>query len=167
MLADTCAGCHGTHGSSVGPASPSIAGISAEYFIESMEAYKNDERPATVMNRIAKGYTEDQLEAMAEYFEEQKYRPAKQAFDAKLAARGKDLHPKYCQEKCHQKGGAGTEDSGVLAGQWAGFLRNALADMREGRSEYPKKMKAGVEKLIEEQGEEALEALMHYYASQQ
>ena len=28
MLANTCAGCHGTDGSSVGPASPTIAGIS-------------------------------------------------------------------------------------------------------------------------------------------
>ncbi|MCG8122535.1 MAG: cytochrome c4, partial [Candidatus Thiodiazotropha taylori] len=29
MLANTCAGCHGTNGASIGPASPSIGGISA------------------------------------------------------------------------------------------------------------------------------------------
>jgi sulfide dehydrogenase cytochrome subunit len=33
MLANTCAGCHGTNGSSVGPSSPTIAGISRDYFI--------------------------------------------------------------------------------------------------------------------------------------
>ena len=49
MLADTCAGCHGVDGSSVGPASPSIAGMSAEYFTETMEAFKSGERPSTIM----------------------------------------------------------------------------------------------------------------------
>ena len=72
MLANTCAGCHGTFGSSVGPASPTIAGISRDYFIETMLAYKEAQRPSTIMSRIAKGYTEQEIELMAEYFSKQK-----------------------------------------------------------------------------------------------
>ena len=33
MLANTCAGCHGPKGNSHGPATPTISGISSEYFI--------------------------------------------------------------------------------------------------------------------------------------
>jgi len=39
MLSDTCAGCHGTDGNSGGPATPTIAGISEEYFVEIMQGY--------------------------------------------------------------------------------------------------------------------------------
>ena len=39
-MANTCAGCHGTNGQSVGPASPNLAGMSAAYFIDSMNAFK-------------------------------------------------------------------------------------------------------------------------------
>ena len=56
MLGNTCAGCHGTNGSSNGPATPSLAGISTEYFIDAMAAYKDGSRPSTIMTRIAKGY---------------------------------------------------------------------------------------------------------------
>jgi len=61
MLADTCAGCHGTDGASTGPATPSLAGMSEEYMVESMEAFKSGERPSTVMGRIAKGYSEKEF----------------------------------------------------------------------------------------------------------
>ena len=37
MLAETCAGCHGTDGASVGPASPTMAATYPEYFVEVMQ----------------------------------------------------------------------------------------------------------------------------------
>jgi len=43
--ANTCAGCHGTGGASVGPASPTIAGKSAVYINDVMAAYKSGDRP--------------------------------------------------------------------------------------------------------------------------
>ena len=104
ILAAPCAACHGAEGASVGPVMPTLAGMNYQYFLSTMLSYQRDKRKGTVMNRVAKGYTEDELEAMAEYFEELKFQPAKQDFDKALAARGKELHPKYCQEKCHQKG---------------------------------------------------------------
>ncbi|MCB1727209.1 MAG: c-type cytochrome, partial [Gammaproteobacteria bacterium] len=51
MMANTCAGCHGTNGQSAGPASPNLAGVSESYFNDSMKAFKEGTRPATIMDR--------------------------------------------------------------------------------------------------------------------
>ena len=88
MLAETCAGCHGTDGASVGPASPTIGGMNAEYFVEIMEGFRDDSIYSTVMGRIAKGYSDEEIAAMAGFFAGRPYVPAKQEFDAKLADKG-------------------------------------------------------------------------------
>ncbi len=62
----TCNGCHGTDGNSQG-AAPSIKGP-AKNIEKAMLDFKNDKRPATIMNRIAKGYTDEEITAMAKYF---------------------------------------------------------------------------------------------------
>lgn len=51
MLADTCVGCHGPDGSSLGPAIPSIAGMSPNYFVGAMLAYKYDNDPDKIESR--------------------------------------------------------------------------------------------------------------------
>jgi sulfide dehydrogenase cytochrome subunit len=167
MLVDTCAGCHGTDGVSVGPATPTIAGISTEYFVEYMQAFKSGEAPSTIMGRIVKGYEDEDIEKMAEYFAKQKFVPAKQDYDKTLVKKGRKLHDKYC-EKCHAEGGTSAEDdSGILAGQWTTYLRWTMDDFKADRREAPKKMKKKVSKLLEKEGDEGLKALDAYYASQQ
>ena len=168
MLANTCAGCHGTGGVSNGPATPTLAGASAEYFEEVMEEYKSGERRSTIMGRIAKGYTKEEIKLLAEYFSKQKFVPAKgQKYDAKLAKKGAKLHDKYC-EKCHAEGGKSAEDdSGILAGQWKPYLKYTLSDFLAGKSEMPKKMKKKLMKLHKKKGDAGIEALLHFYASQQ
>ena len=47
LLAFQCAGCHGFNGHSVGPATPSIAGFSQEYFVQAMMDYKEGNRYRT------------------------------------------------------------------------------------------------------------------------
>lgn len=71
VLANTCAGCHGTDGKSVG-AIPPLHGIKADYFIGAMKDFRSDKREATVMNRIAKGFTDKEIESMAKFFSELK-----------------------------------------------------------------------------------------------
>jgi sulfide dehydrogenase cytochrome subunit len=66
MLANTCAGCHGTDGRSPGPIPP-IHGMSAGHIASAMRLYKNGQRPATVMDRIARGYSDREIERMSEY----------------------------------------------------------------------------------------------------
>ncbi|WP_456414223.1 c-type cytochrome [Thiolapillus sp.] len=168
MLAYTCAGCHGTNGNSHGPATPSLAGASKDYIVEIMEYYASGERASTIMGRIAKGYTKEEIEAMADFFSKQKFVPAKgQKFDPKLAKKGAKLHDKYC-EKCHEDGGASSEDdTGILAGQWTPYLKYTLADMMAGKSHMSKKMKKKLKKLHKKAGDAGIEQLLHYYASKQ
>ena len=166
MLANTCAGCHGTNGSSVGPASPTIAGISHDYFIETMEAYKKGERPSTIMTRIAKGYTDEEINLMAGFFSKQKFVRQSQRFDSKKAQTGKKLHKKYC-EKCHEKGGRSSEDdAGILAGQWEPYLRFTMQDFTSGNRKMEKKMQKKMQALDKSHGDKGVDALIHFYASQ-
>jgi len=166
MLAYTCAGCHGTDGSSVGPSSPHIAGMNPEYFVESMKAYKSDERNPTIMNRIAKGYSDEQIEAMAEFFSKQKLHLSAQQYDADKAKLGAEYHEEYC-EKCHEDGGRDASDGGTLAGQWMPYLHFAMSDFRSGDREMTKKMKTKLEKMQKEHGDAAIDAVIQYYGSQQ
>jgi len=163
-LSWTCAGCHGTDGSSAGPSSPSIAAMDAEVFIDAMQDYKADKRNSTIMNRIAKGYTDQQIAGMAEFFARQPLRLRPQEHDPAKAVLGSEMHQKYC-EKCHENGGR-PSDSGILAGQWMPYLEFAMADFVSGRREWPRKMQRKVDEAIKEKGNDAVPALLHYYASQ-
>lgn len=164
-LAFTCAGCHGTDGSSVGPSMPAIAGMDPEVFVDAMKAYQADERNATIMNRIARGYSDAQLKEMAWFFAGQQLRLYPQKHNAALAARGARLHDKHC-EKCHEDGGR-PGDAGTLAGQWMPYLEYTMADFMSGKRAWPRKMKRKVDDAITEEGEQAIPALIHYYGSQQ
>jgi len=165
LLSYTCAGCHGFNGVSTGPATPSIAGMNDEGFIEAMKAYKTDERPSTIMGRIAKGYSDEEIEGMAKFFKAQKFVPAVQTADAKKAAAGKKLHDSYC-EKCHEDGGTTDEDgTGVLAGQWMPYLDYAMTDFGDGSRPIGKKMKKKLNKMIKKHGKDSVDKVIHFYGS--
>jgi cytochrome c553 len=73
-LAAQCANCHGTNGSSQGGI-PSLAGQGRAYIIAQMSAFKSGQRSgpaATIMHQLAKGYSDEQIAAMADYFSAQK-----------------------------------------------------------------------------------------------
>ncbi|GAB4225130.1 MAG: hypothetical protein Tsb0032_30850 [Kiloniellaceae bacterium] len=67
ILANTCFSCHGTGGHSAG-AMPSIDGKSADYIIETLQRFRDGSKPSTVMARIAKGFTDEEIEMLAKYF---------------------------------------------------------------------------------------------------
>ena len=72
-LAATCANCHGTNGKSVKDAVlPSLAGMKSDYLAEQMQAFKSGARKATIMHQIARGYSEQQIALLADYFARQK-----------------------------------------------------------------------------------------------
>ncbi|MCM8854563.1 MAG: c-type cytochrome [Candidatus Thiodiazotropha sp.] len=164
MLANTCAGCHGTNGASAGPATPSIGGISAVYFEEVMAGFKDGSIKSTIMQRIAKGYSEDEIKAMAELFSKQPFVMAKQSFDADKAKKGAKLHDKYC-EKCHAENGTSAEDdSGILMGQLTPYLHYTMTDYKAGDREMTKKMKKKVNQMIKKEGDAGFDALLNFYA---
>lgn len=73
-LAATCANCHGTDGRSAG-GTPSLAGTSRADIVRKMSDFKAGKTPATVMHQLAKGYTDEQIALVAEWFAAQKPAP--------------------------------------------------------------------------------------------
>ena len=69
-LAANCAHCHDTQGKAVG-AMPSLAGQPKATMVEAMRAFRDGKRPATIMHQLSKGYSDAQIEAIAEHFSKQ------------------------------------------------------------------------------------------------
>jgi sulfide dehydrogenase cytochrome subunit len=63
----TCNGCHGTGGRSKGSV-PSLYRRPVNQLEKAMRDFKKDKRPATIMDRIAKGYTDREITEMSKYF---------------------------------------------------------------------------------------------------
>jgi len=72
-LAAACANCHGTNGVSA-QGMPNLAGLQRTYLVQQMQDFKTGKRPATIMHQLAKGYTDEQIDALAAYFSAQKAR---------------------------------------------------------------------------------------------
>ncbi|MDJ0512085.1 MAG: cytochrome C [Methyloceanibacter sp.] len=76
LLAASCSGCHRKAASddtnAVGEVVfPQIYGRPAAEIRDAMLAFRTDERAATVMNRIAKGYSPAEIDVLATYLSEQ------------------------------------------------------------------------------------------------
>mgnify|MGYP001596573875 FL=1 len=64
LVAANCAVCHGQGGGGAGDV-PSLAKSSAAQIAENMRAIRDGKKPSTIMGRIAKGYTDAQIDAVA------------------------------------------------------------------------------------------------------
>jgi sulfide dehydrogenase cytochrome subunit len=175
---EQCDSCHGEDGVSTESDVPTIAGASAFVLEEYMFQYLEDarpcreskyrsgdtERPATDMCAIAKEMSEDEIAEIAEYYSLKDFVAATQEFDAAKAEVGRKVHRRDC-EKCHSDGGSyADDDAGILAGQWIPYLEQVFADYESGeRDMMEDKMKDKMDAL----DAEAVDALVHYYASMQ
>jgi cytochrome c553 len=65
-LAATCANCHGTDGKGViDGGMPLINTLTSEQMLAQLKAFKSGAREGTIMPQLAKGYTDEQLETIA------------------------------------------------------------------------------------------------------
>ncbi len=165
MIANPCAGCHGINGASMGDA-PVIAGLSQPYLVSTMKAYRDGTRYSTIMGRIAKGYSDAQIDTMSNYFSAQTWPKNTQTIDADLAAKGSKLHASKGCIGCH--GPVGTPFMATvprLSGQYFGFLKQQMVDYQDADKAIPatamtmRGMTAGL-------SEDDLAALAAFYASQ-
>jgi sulfide dehydrogenase cytochrome subunit len=71
-MAAACSMCHGTNGR---PAAGSpVAGLAArprDEIVQSMAQFKSGAKPATIMHQIARGYSDAEVAALADYFSRQ------------------------------------------------------------------------------------------------
>lgn len=62
--ASSCAGCHSATAKG-GTLVPPIQGHDPAEIVAAMQAFRTGERPSTVMGRIAKGFSDDEIRAIA------------------------------------------------------------------------------------------------------
>jgi len=164
ILASPCAGCHGQMGTSTGPATPTIAGMTEAYFLDSMSGYQKGTRKGTIMARIAKGYTDSEIKAMAKLFASMKFGRPDQMSDGALAAKGKALHLEYC-DSCHEQDARKADGIGVLAGQKAAYLSYSVADFFSGARAMEKRKRQKMDALKADHGDAGFAAVVQFYAS--
>ncbi len=174
---ESCDGCHGENGVSQWDDMPTIAGIDAFTHSDALYVYRDGERACaesdfrrgdtarapTTMCQVAENMTDEEIEAVAEHYAALAFVPAQQPFDAGMATKGEAIHDKDCS-RCHSDGGSNADDeAGILAGQWMGYMRTAFAQYASGERPQDRKMKEKMDPLTDAD----VEALLHYYASQQ
>ena len=161
MLSNACAGCHGTHGGSAGLTMPSLASQSKTAIVDAMKKFRSGERPSTVMGRLAKGYTDAEFDAMADFFSKQKLHATNQTLDKAKIAKGASLQEANCG-RCHiDDGKEGKDDTPAMASQWLPYMQIQMADYLSGKRKMPEKM----EEKVKPMSKEDLDALLHFYAS--
>lgn len=175
-LAAGCDECHGQLGVSIRSDAPTIAGQPSAYISAALRAYQQWERPciktsysksgsagpATDMCKISEKLGHDEIDALGKHYGAQTFIAAKQPFDMQMAEVGGDLHEIHC-ETCHAMGGSMAARGPILAGQWAPYLRTAIAQVLSGEHLVPPVME---NRLIEFSAPD-IEALVNFYASQQ
>jgi cytochrome subunit of sulfide dehydrogenase len=65
LLTTSCFACHSidTTGNM-----PNLVGYPRDLLVSQMQAFKDGSRPGTIMNRLAKGYSDEEIVQMADYF---------------------------------------------------------------------------------------------------
>ena len=162
MLGDACAGCHGTRGHSSSPM-PIIAGLPEAYLKQTLRDYKSGRRPSTVMGRVARGYEDTEIDALAAFFASQVWISPRQELDPALVKTGRRIHRDGCGT-CHKDNGRFQNDTTPrLAGQWSGYLEILLEEYWLWERRMPHLL---MSIAVSELEKEDLEALANFYASQ-
>lgn len=161
MLANACAGCHGTNGGSAGLTMPSLAAQSKKAIVDAMKKFRSGERPSSIMGRLAKGYSDAQIEMLGDFFSKQKIHFTNQNIDKAKAAKGAELQEANCS-RCHlDDGKEGKDDTPVMASQWLPYLQMQMDLYQSGKRKMPEKMAEKVKPLSKQD----IDALLHFYAS--
>jgi cytochrome subunit of sulfide dehydrogenase len=66
--AASCSGCHPSANVNAETPVPRLAGSEAGAIVAAMQAFRNGQRAATVMDRIARGFSDHEVEAIAAWF---------------------------------------------------------------------------------------------------
>jgi cytochrome c553 len=131
-----CASCHGAHGEGSSTGVPRLAGQNTEYLSHALSMFKARTRASPIMQPIAQGLSDADMQALAGYFSAQNapLADAGVAVSPPLAEQGKQLvaaGPVRCFE-CHGEGGRG---NGVrypsIAGQPDRFVVDRIHEFQQ------------------------------------
>jgi sulfide dehydrogenase cytochrome subunit len=163
MLAQSCMACHGPAGASVAGPMPTIGGQTAGYIENAMKAFRDGSRPSSVMGRLAKGYSDAEIVALAKYFSEKPFVRRDQKIPPAVAEKGRALYAKSCK-RCHAENGreANEPEYPIVAGQWLETMQIAIADIKAGRRKVDDKFLSKLEELTPAEAD----AVLHFFAAQ-
>lgn len=68
MLATTCFQCHGPEGKFTNGNMPPLAGYPEQFMAMRLKQYQSGDLKGTIMQRHAKGYSQEEINALAKYF---------------------------------------------------------------------------------------------------
>ncbi len=154
--AAACAGCHGDGGVSGNPATPSLAGQEAQYFVAAMRAYKDGSRTDPTMKAPAAALDEAAMKDLAAYYAGQAPQAPKVRKPLSTAE-----WAQRC-DRCHGINGNSTDPaSPAIAAQRADYLEQVLHAYRKG-TRKSSQMAAMSEVLSEED----VVGIAAYYARQ-
>lgn len=164
MLSQSCFACHGPRGGSVASAVPSVGGQGAVYLVTALMRFKEDQRPSSVMGRIAKGYTDPEIMEIAEYLAKQPFQRDQQKVDVNKVELGAAAYRKVCSE-CHLNDGreSAEADYPVLAGQRLLYMQ---MQMHEINNTGGRRVDAKFAAMLDKLNKDEVEAVLHFFASQ-
>lgn len=162
-IAITCNNCHGANGISAGGAMPSIGGQPAPYLEAVMKEFRDGSRHSTAMGRLLKGYNDEELAALAKFYERKLWVKSGETSAAALTTKGAKLHADRCAG-CHgDKADKTFQRMPRLAGQRTDFIELELSKYAEKSLKAPSKV---MRNMVKGLSAEDLHALAAFYGSQ-
>jgi cytochrome c553 len=131
--AEACAACHGAHGQSSNPTLPSLAGQTSRYIYEELRDFQAGRRQSATMTPIAKTLSSDDMQKLADYFNQQPPMSSSAAIDSAKLAQGRSIADNSLCATCHEAGLAGQNEIPRVAGQQYAYIVKALESFRDGR----------------------------------
>jgi len=137
IVKEKCYLCHGEEGEASSAIYPRLAGQNKQYMVKQLKNFRDGKRKSDTMNEMAKGLTDSQIEALADYFSA---KPAKthRVRDKAFSAVGFYIYHKGNKfsgipacKSCHGEKGMGTEQLPRLAGQHKRYVADQLRAFNE------------------------------------
>ena len=126
-----CLACHGEKGVSETSEVPSLAGMPEKFTLIQLYLFRERMRKIEIMNDVAKGMTNDDLQRFSDYFA--KLRPPMASGDPPdpaIAARAQAVIAKNHCASCHNPDFSGREQMPRLAAQREDYLLKSLRDYK-------------------------------------
>lgn len=156
-----CDACHTPGGRLYEAWMPFIYGQPQDYIRRMLAQFQAGKRPSLEMYDELGGYSDEELDILAELVSRRAPVEIHQATERFLVLMGKSIYEARCIA-CHPDEGRGSEfDAAILAGQPLIYLRKQFAAIMEGRRPALYMMQDNYIGL----GEDEFEALAHFFAS--
>jgi len=164
----TCVACHGVDGNGPVPNFPKLAGIDAGYLLKQLQDFKKKRRVNEVMAPMVEPLSDDDMANVAVHFAGQKMsagtvkEPGLLEAGKKMWTDGNPTSGVPACSGCHGDKGQGDDRYPRLAGQYAEYVADQLAQFKAGKRKNDKRQMQAVADRMTEQD---IKAVAEYVAS--